>query len=559
MRLKTNNIIMIVLFIFGGIYLLHANYPNLFDSITGSIVRGDYVTVDLYVMSQCPYGVQAEQSFKSVMDQLGKYIDLNIEYIGRASGNSFDSLHGQSEINGDIVQLCAKKIDFEKYYDFILCQNSDYSNLVNSIDSCAAEVGLDAQMIKDCFEGDQGKALLKESFQKAEQLQVGGSPTIYIGGIEHQGQRDSSSLTKAICRWLDVKECADIPVCDSDFDCNLEPGMIGKCSNPGTKESVCSYTEPEEVKLIIVNDKNCAACDSSKLETVLQQIFLGTIIEQVDANSEEGQNLITSMNVKYLPAYFYEKKITENPIFSNPQLSSAFEEKGEYMKILDEATGATHLIDKEEIAKLQKALNIGEKPQIDFFVMSYCPYGNIAEEAISQVYDLLGDKVKYVPHYVIYSNYAGGGQSYCLDSANKYCSMHGIQELNQDIREICVYEQSGINKYFEFVKAMNAKCNANNADACWSNVAKGLNLDIAKIALCEKDKGIEYSAKELGLNSLLSVRGSPTTFINGVQYNGARDATGYQTALCEQFETAPEECNELIASQSTTVPAGSCS
>ena len=73
------------------------------------------------------------------------------------------------------------------------------------------------------------------------------------------------------------------------------------------------------------------------------------------------------------------------------------------------------------------------------------------------VVELLKDKADIQLHYVIYENYQGGGSKYCLDKDNKYCSMHGIQELNQDVRELCVQKYQG-DKLWNFVKEINAKC-----------------------------------------------------------------------------------------------------
>ena len=53
-----------------------------------------------------------------------------------------------------------------------------------------------------------------------------------------------------------------------------------------------------------------------------------------------------------------------------------------------------------------------DKAKIDFYVMSYCPYGNQAEDGMSPVAALLNDKINFEPHYVIYGNYGGGGPKY---------------------------------------------------------------------------------------------------------------------------------------------------
>lgn len=92
-----------------------------------------------------------------------------------------------------------------------------------------------------------------------------------------------------------------------------------------------------------------------------------------------------------------------------------------------------------------------DKPTVKFFVMSFCPYGQQAMAGLKPVAELLGDKADFQPHYVIYENYCGYGKpcsaypeerpNFCLDSDKEipsYCSMHGIAELNENIRQLIV-------------------------------------------------------------------------------------------------------------------------
>lgn len=194
--------------------------------------------------------------------------------------------------------------------------------------------------------------------------------------------------------------------------------------------------------------------------------------------------------------------------------------------------------------------------KVDFYVMSYCPYGNQAEEAIEPVYRLMKDKVSFNPHYVIYANYKGGGADYCI-ADGKYCSMHGIQEVHQDIRELCVAKYLGMDKYFDFILAMNKKCSSANADTCYEQVAKDLKLDVNKIKTCQEKESIELAANEFNLNQQLGVSGSPTVFINDLDYNGGRTPQAYLDAICAKFSTKPNECSQKLAGAANT-PVGGC-
>jgi hypothetical protein len=215
----------------------------------------------------------------------------------------------------------------------------------------------------------------------------------------------------------------------------------------------------------------------------------------------------------------------------------------------------------EEAVETQDADTTGipkkETAQALLFVMSYCPYGNQAEAAMIPVIDLLGNKADVQLHYVIYSNYQGGGPTYCLDKDSKYCSMHGIQELNQDVRELCVqkYQQD---KLWAFVEAMNNGCTAQNADSCWEAIAKNVDIDTGKIKTCQKNEAITILEQEVQLGKKYGISGSPQLVINDKEYSGARSAAGYKGAICAGFNSAPSECSQEAQGSETTAPAGEC-
>jgi glutaredoxin len=211
---------------------------------------------------------------------------------------------------------------------------------------------------------------------------------------------------------------------------------------------------------------------------------------------------------------------------------------------------------EEESAQATKDIPKTEKSQAMLFVMSFCPYGNQAEEAMAPVVSLLGDKADVQLHYVIYSNYNGGGSTYCLDSENKYCSMHGIQELNQDVRELCVQKYQP-DKLWNFVLSVNNTCGSGNVDTCWEALAKTAGIDTAKIKTCQKEEAISLLEEEVILNEKYGIQGSPQLLINEKEFGGARSAEGYKAGVCAGFKTEPTECSQSLGTDVGTAN-GSC-
>lgn len=194
-------------------------------------------------------------------------------------------------------------------------------------------------------------------------------------------------------------------------------------------------------------------------------------------------------------------------------------------------------------------------PKVELFVMSYCPYGNQAEEIMKPVAELLKNKADIELHYVIYSNYRGGGPNYCLDKENKYCSMHGISELSQNIREFCVQKYQK-DKVWSFIEEINSKCSLNNVDTCWEGIAKTLGINIEKIKTCQKNEGLNIAAQELALDQKYGISGSPQLIINGKEYSGSRTAEAYKKAICSAFNSQPEECSQVLSDDGSQVSGG---
>jgi len=209
---------------------------------------------------------------------------------------------------------------------------------------------------------------------------------------------------------------------------------------------------------------------------------------------------------------------------------------------------------QKELAKKQeedsnKPTPKADKPQVDLYVMSFCPYGNKSEDTMKPVYDLLKNKVDFNFHYIV------------TVSGSDVQSLHGATEVAQNEREACVLRDYGKDKWFAFVTYVNAKCGSDGA--CWEAGAKSLGLNSAKITACVAKDGLALMKTEGDVSSKAGASGSPTLMINGaiskVAYQYGKPEA-YKKAICDSFNVAPAECAKVLADQaaSTTAQGGSC-
>ncbi len=155
--------------------------------------------LDVFVMSQCPYGTQALDAMGEVLDVFGEDMDFRINYIATETPDGFSSLHGQPEVDENIRELCAIEHYPEdyQYMDYIWCRNQDIMS--EEWESCAEQAGMDVEVIRDCFEGDEGKSLLSENIQLAQELGIGASPTWMVNNQHQFGGIDAETIKQGYC------------------------------------------------------------------------------------------------------------------------------------------------------------------------------------------------------------------------------------------------------------------------------------------------------------------------------------------------------------------------
>jgi len=187
------------------------------------IPKIDRPTAELFVMSFCPYGVQAENIMKPVVDLLGEKADIKIRFIVSIQGDDVDSissLHGTTEAQEDLRQACVMKYyDQDTFWEYLMDINSNCYGKIDTrdaeaLDTCwkdaATNAGIDIEKIDTCSKTSDGLDLLKEDEQLANQYGASGSPTLIINGIRYSGSRTSEAFKQAICSGFTTEpsECS---------------------------------------------------------------------------------------------------------------------------------------------------------------------------------------------------------------------------------------------------------------------------------------------------------------------------------------------------------------
>lgn len=177
-----------------------------------------------------------------------------------------------------------------------------------------------------------------------------------------------------------------------------------------------------------------------------------------------------------------------------------------------------------------------DKPVVEAFVMSHCPYGTQIEKGLLPVVETLGNKIDFKLKFVYYA-------------------MHPTQgEVEEQLNQYCIQRDQN-NKFLDYLTCF---LEAGDGEGCIDSVG----IDKTKLTTCTEatDEAYSITANLEDKSSWLSGRfpkfdihkadnekygvgGSPTLIINGVQAQTGRDSISLLNAICGAFNVAPEECN----------------
>ena len=184
-----------------------------------------------------------------------------------------------------------------------------------------------------------------------------------------------------------------------------------------------------------------------------------------------------------------------------------------------------------------------DKPTVQMFVMSFCPYGKQAEEGIGPAMAILGKDVNFEPHFIV---------SMSGDTVN---SLHGPNEAAEDMRQVVIWKYWP-EKFWKYVDYVNANTTVNSISTAWKDAAKAAGLDSTQIESKVASEGLTLIKDEAALAQSLGVSSSPTILVNGGPYNGDRTAEAFKTAFCSAFNTEPNACTQALNNQAGAASGG---
>jgi len=165
--------------------------------------------LELYVVSQDPFGIKALDAMKPLLQAFGEELHFELHFIGEEKDGQLVSRHGEAEVQENLRHLCAlAKSQPAQAMKFIWCRNKTLieeagaARKIVRMDAgpertaaekaateaveqnwraCAKETSVDAEMVAACLAGE-ARGLLAADYKIAAGLEIKASPTWVLNG-----------------------------------------------------------------------------------------------------------------------------------------------------------------------------------------------------------------------------------------------------------------------------------------------------------------------------------------------------------------------------------------
>lgn len=156
------------------------------DTASTEVPKADKTKAELFVMTYCPYGTQAEKGFLPVLEAFGKNFDGKIRFV-----HYF--MHGDKEEQETYTQVCIREEQPTKYFAYLrefLAEGNSANALKKAL--------IDTYQLDECVQ-NRAKNYYKADSDLSNKYGVQGSPTLVVNGVIADSGRSASAMLQTVC------------------------------------------------------------------------------------------------------------------------------------------------------------------------------------------------------------------------------------------------------------------------------------------------------------------------------------------------------------------------
>lgn len=284
-----------------------ADDPTVAGLVSQPVAHTQHTVYDLYIMSQCPYGLEALHEillYSTMFDDVA----WNIWFIGTVhSDSTLASLHGSVEVDDEKWWLAVQALYPQRWVEFL---NRRVSTTA-ATEQIIRRMGCAIDAVK-AWVDTAGTVQLMQQYNRSVRLNINASPTLLINNTPYGKAVTLDNLSRFYCKNapIDLPCCDSVPDCSEDTECK-ESGKLGQCVR-GT----CEFRDAVSFTFtVMVADSTYQQPEEMIIRTT-KDLFPGADVRIVGLSTMVGRNLMKEYQPTGLPLYLFGNEVKHAHNFS---------------------------------------------------------------------------------------------------------------------------------------------------------------------------------------------------------------------------------------------------
>jgi FKBP-type peptidyl-prolyl cis-trans isomerase 2 len=179
-------------------------------------------TLEVFVMSYCPYGTQMEKGVIPAMKLLNGKANFEIRFV-------YYTMHGEKEDTENARQVCLREEQPAKFWDYLECFLD-----AGDAEGCVSDAGIDENKLSGCMSSRVADYLAVDNDLNT-QYGVQGSPTTVLNGEVIEISRSPEDVKKAVCAAFENPPAE----CDETLDSETPSAGFGYTASSSSSAASC--------------------------------------------------------------------------------------------------------------------------------------------------------------------------------------------------------------------------------------------------------------------------------------------------------------------------------
>lgn len=258
---------------------------------------------DLYIMSQCPYGLDALRGFTGFVSRFPA-VSWSVWFIGSVDAvGEFRSLHGEDEVADERLWLAVQELYPDQWPLFLSLR----ARVDEPTQSTVRSLNMDTLRLKAWID-KSADSVLAMHYRRSQRLGIDASPTLLVSNVPVEFPPTLPYLARTACGGRnDAPFCDSLPVCLDDTDCR-KPGFVGTCAREEA-EPVCQFSEAVRFPFVVVGAGDSLSGDEAAAVETTRDLFPGAEIEILTPGSKRWSRLVQELKPEGLPLYLFGKTV----------------------------------------------------------------------------------------------------------------------------------------------------------------------------------------------------------------------------------------------------------